>query len=91
MRNCNEESLQNLCMCGFCTVPVVVFQLNGFPRHDLALLLGTGCGGQQWLWRGSGVRVLIADKRRCWSADAVQRVTRTDFLESFLKFLRISS
>ena len=91
MRNCNEESLQDLCVCGFSVVTIVVFQFNGFPRHGLALLLGTGCGGQQWLWRGSGIRVLIADKRQRWSAYAVQGVTRTDFIESCLELLRISS
>lgn len=30
-------------------VTVVAFQVNGFPRHDLAFLLGTGCNGQQWV------------------------------------------
>lgn len=49
-------------VCGYSMVTAVLFQWNGFPRHDLALLLGAGCGGQQWQWRGSSVQVLIADK-----------------------------
>lgn len=91
MRNRNEGALQDLYACGFSVVTVVVFQLNGFPRRDLALLPGTGCGGQQWLWTGSGMGVLIADKKQCWSAYAAQGVTRTDFIKSCLESLRISS
>jgi len=59
IKNCNEGSPQDLCVCGFYVVTVVVFPSNGFPRRDLALILGTGCGGQQWLWRWSGTRMLI--------------------------------
>lgn len=46
-------------------VTVALFHVNGFSSHDLAFLCGTGCDGQQWLWRGTGMQVLIADKRQC--------------------------
>lgn len=60
-----------------------------FARCDLALLLGTGYGGQQWLWKEGGTRVLTSDKSQCWLACAVVRATRTDFVEAVYRLLGI--